>query len=151
MPSYNYLKYTSTYFKSNNITNITILWKVSHAPLSRAPKCEAMLSVLKEFYNKQHIHVNMSNKTDAITTLKYFLNSKNLVSLVQSSYSFVAGSCKDNNFITPYMGLSGIPHLDDYDMKRAKKLSEMVHWNMFYLESLKPHEILNKSFLTFNV
>lgn len=148
MPSYAFLNSLTTHLKNNNIVQGTIYSKFNIKNSSKHYSvCMDMVTNIKNYFEKKNMNINFVKESSTLKTLQRFAQSRFLVSLVPSSFSFVVG-VSGQHFITPFLGLSGVEGdktLDNINHTRAKMLAKKLHWTMITEESLPPGKILTRN------
>lgn len=145
MPSINYLEFVVKHMKRRHVIRANIYWTLSHAnDMTRYSGCVSMLQDIKKYFLSRGVYITIIDEKNAMKTLNIFGDANILVSLVPSSFAFSVGVVKGSNFISPFLGLSGIEGentLDVVNKTRAKLMAKSLHWVMSTDESLAPGQL----------
>jgi len=111
-----------------------------------------MLQDIKNYFLSRGVYITIIDEKNAEKTLNIFGDANILISLVPSSFAFSVGVVKGSNFISPFLGLSGIEGentLDVVNKTRAKIMVKQLHWVMSTDESLAPGQLFKFNSLRF--
>jgi len=103
-----------------------------------------MTNAIIKYFSTKNISLNFKYQKDSLKTLQRFAQSRYLISLVPSSFSFIVGVFL-KNYVTPFLGFPGVEGsktLDNTNHTRSIIFSRKLHWTMLTNQSLQSHEIL---------
>tara|TARA_B100000945_G_scaffold263223_1_gene221971 strand:+ start:1596 stop:2051 length:456 start_codon:yes stop_codon:yes gene_type:complete len=147
MPSINYLNFIVDEMIKRHVNKAKIYWTLSQTNnLTRKNDCNKMLDDIKKHFDFRGVFITIVDERNELKTLNMFGDAKMLVSLVPSSFSFSVGVVKGSNFISPFLGLSGVEGentLDIVNKTRAITMAKSLPWIMYTQQSLPPGKIFN--------
>ena len=145
MPSINYLNFVVKHMKRRHVIRANIYWTLSHTNnMTIYRGCVSMLQDIKKYFLSRGVYITIFDEKNAMKTLNIFGDANILISLVPSSFAFSVGVLKRSNYISPFLGLSGIEGentLDVVNKTRAETMVKQLHWVMSTDKSLPPGQL----------